>query len=423
MFKLDGLGNIRKVRWTSLRPGVVILSGGTINDYPIPELTGFPVLTDSLISELSSRYQFLAGREVVVAEAVYNYSPFEFAAELRQSEQKRNSFNRLRQDFEATKKMVLLNMGLDLKTDVPIIGSDHVDREYMVKDTWNSFSYLYGLGDDLEPIPSFFHRMDLSLSLADLVTNRLQEKFNVPDDSQVVLHLVVDFSRSMDSLGKLDLVVQTVNAFYSFYTELLSNTTIKLYTFSDECRPALYPLQAAGVRRGNTAYASFLKKVLHHKEKEKRNKIILFTDGVPTDRSEALKIAELVKKNRIDYTQIIFDIKEEKRTEVVYADGAVVDAVDNVVDELSADMLERVLSDEDLDAKMKRIFNEFTEVAETCGGNQIILKINELLNLVTVECYDRYLGLPSLATRAETVQVEKTRTDKQRVKKWTPPRM
>ncbi len=423
MFKLDGLGNIRKVRWTGLRPGVVILSGVSINDHPIPELTGFPVLTESLISDLSSRYQFLAGREVVVAEAVYNYSPFEFADQLRHSEKQRNSFNRLRRDFEETKKMVLLNMGLDLQTDVPVIGSDHVDREYMVKDTYNSFSYLYGLGEDLDAIPSFFHRMDLSLSLADLVTNRLQEKFNVPDDSEVVLHLVVDFSRSMDSMGKLDLVVQTVNAFYSFYSELLANTTIKLYTFSDECRPARYPLQEAGVRRGNTAYGSFMKKVLHLKEKEKRNKIILFTDGVPTDRSEALKMAELIKKNCLDYTQIIFDIKEERRTEVVYADGMVVDAVDNMVEELSAGMSERVLSDEDLDAKMKGIFDDFTEVAESCGGNQIILKINELLNLVTVECYDRYLGLLSLATRAETVQVEETRTDKPQVKKWSPPRV
>jgi hypothetical protein len=421
VFNLDGLSDIRKVKWKDLRAGSIVLVGAKINDSMIPELTGFPVLTDDLLNELFTTYKFLANREVVVADALYNFSPFEVAKDLRKNEETRNRFNRLRTDNMNHKKMILVDLGLDPNTEIPIIETENVEQEYLIRDNYNSFSYLYGLSQDLTVIPSLFHRLDLELSLGDLLSDRLNSKFNLPDDKEVLLHLVVDFSRSMDSAGKLDLVISALNSFHDHIVGILPHTRINLYVFSDTCQPASYPLNGHEINRGETDYSTFMKKVLHFRDKNVHNKIILFTDGQATDRLETLKMAELIKKNQIDYTQLIFDIKDEQRHEVVFPDGQPGSGVvDNVVSEVDDNMVQVELTDEALDRKMKGIYHEFTEIAEACGGNQVIIRINELIRIVSVECYDRYMGLLTLATRKETEAIRNETYDgtQSRVKKW-----
>jgi hypothetical protein len=421
MFSLDGLSNIRKVKWMNLRPGSIVLSGVKINNFIIPELKDFPVLTDNLLNDLLLKYKFLGSREVVIADALYNYSPMELSRELKNDNKKRNNINYLRQEFTNHKKMILHELNLDDYSNIPIIGTDNIERDYLIKDTYNSFSYMYGLNQNLDIIPSLFHRIDLSMSINDLLTKQIESKFNLPEDKEVLLHMVVDLSKSMDSFGKLDLVISAVNNFYSFITNALSNTKISLYVFSDTCKPVNFPLKGTEIKRSDTNYSSFMKKVLHCKDKEVHNKIILFTDGLPGDKLEALKIADLIKKNNIDYTQIIFDIWEEQRHEIILPEGQLdISVIDNCVSEETEDIVRHELKDDELDQKMKGIYKSFTEIAEHCGGNQIILKINELIKIVSVECYDRYLGLLTLATRKETevINNESFAAVEKNVKKW-----
>jgi hypothetical protein len=421
MFNLDGLSNTRKIKWKYLKAGSIVLVGVKINDLIIPELTNFPVLTDNLLNELFVKYKFLADREVVIADALYNYSPYEVSERLKKSEETRNRINLFRKEYMNQKKMILFDLGVDINLDIPIIETGNIEKEYLIKDNFNSFSYMYGLNQDLDVIPSLFHRIDLAMSINDLLTNRLNSKFNLPEDKEVLFHLVVDLSKSMDSAGKLDLVIYALNSFYNYITGVLLNTKIKLYVFSDTCIPASYPLHGSEINRGDTNYSSFMKKVLHFKDKEVRNKIILFTDGQPMDRLEALKMAELIKKNKIDYTQLIFNIKDEQRHEIVFPDGRADGAViDNVVSEIKESMVQVESTDRALDRKMKGIYKDFTEIAETCGGNQIILKINELIRIVSVEGYDRYLGLLTLATKEQTeaIRNESFEDAEKRVKKW-----
>ncbi len=59
-------------------------------------------------------------------------------------------------------------------------------------------------------------------------------------------------------------------------------------------------------------------------------------------------------------------------------------------------MTERILDDRQLDIKMSEHFKHYTDIAETAGGNQIIVRINELIKIISVECYDRYMGLLTL---------------------------
>ena len=58
--ELQGIENIRAIRWTQLRPGMVIVGGIEINDIVPYEFRDYPVLTPTLLNELHERYQFLA---------------------------------------------------------------------------------------------------------------------------------------------------------------------------------------------------------------------------------------------------------------------------------------------------------------------------------------------------------------------------
>ena len=90
MFNIDGISGIKKIKWKHLRPGVILLSGASVNGHPIPELVNFPVITEQLLSELFNKYRFLSDREVVIAEPVYNYSPFSLSKMLKEGNEKEN---------------------------------------------------------------------------------------------------------------------------------------------------------------------------------------------------------------------------------------------------------------------------------------------------------------------------------------------
>jgi hypothetical protein len=280
---------------------------------------------------------------------------------------------------------------------------------------------LMDIGDSFNnamEMPSFFNRTELRLTLGDLLTNRLKPKFNIPEDKDVLLHLVVDYSYSMNTYGKFDIVVSALNYFYSYIVEFLLNTKIKLYIFSDICKPVDYPLESREIERKETNYAAFMKKVLHFKDKSVHNKVILFTDGQPSDFSEAMRLANLFKKNKLDYTQLIFKLEDDLRNEVEDPGGSL-KVVDGYVDE-SDDTKIYTLTDEELEQKKNGICNKFTDIARACGGNQIIIKINELVKLVSVECYDKYLGALTLATAKEqdVILNQSFSEAEKNVKKW-----
>jgi uncharacterized protein YegL len=41
------------------------------------------------------------------------------------------------------------------------------------------------------------------------------------------------------------------------------------------------------------------------------NKLILYTDGEPTDKTDAIMTGNKRKDQKIDFTQIIFDVNED----------------------------------------------------------------------------------------------------------------
>ena len=414
---LNGISGLQRVRWEQLKPGMIYVGGLLINDLPPPELRVFPVLTHELLNELTCRYRLQPNREVLIANAVPGYGLKNVSDEIKEANEALGKINRFRAEYFNERQNVFRKFNVEADQDSALLEAfEFTEQEYLVRDLYNSFTVPYKRMPEDVVIPSFFNRAELRMTLGDLLSGRLNSKYNLPADKEVLLHLVVDYSFSMDSHSKHDIVVSALNYFYSHIIEFLLNTKMRLYVFSDECRVVEYPLSGSEIKRGETNYSAFIKKVLHHKDTAVHNKVILFTDGQPSDQSDALRLAALLKKNRIDYTQIIFNLAEEMRMEVDGADPD--DVVDGHV--IAHDGLEHIeLTDEELEAKKKRIFVEFTELARVAGGNQILLKIDELSRLISVECYDRYLGLLTLATRKEISIAENQRevTD-QRIRKW-----
>ncbi len=418
MFDMKGINNIKKIKWQELKPGMIVIGGVQINDAVPEELRDFPVLTESLLNDLILKYRFLTNRDIIVAGAITGFSPKEISNHINLSFEKVQKINNFRETFFTDKTKLLSELKLDINPDIPIIGTEHIEKDYLIKDTYNSFNLDFKEIPEGMEMPSFFNRTELRLTLGDLLTNRLKPKFNIPEDKDVLLHLVVDYSYSLNTYGKFDIVVSALNYFYSYIVEFLLNTKIKLYVFSDICKPVDYPLEGREIERKETNYASFMKKVLHFKDKSVHNKVILFTDGQPSDFSEAMRLANLFKKNKLDYTQLIFKLEDDLRNEVEDPGGSL-KVVDGYVDE-SDDTKIYTLTDEELEQKKNGICNKFTDIARACGGNQIIIKINELVKLVSVECYDKYLGALTLATAKEqdVILNQSFSEAEKNVKKW-----
>jgi hypothetical protein len=57
-------------------------------------------------------------------------------------------------NHEKEKKLLLFESGLSEFIDVPVIQTTAIDQNYLIRDTYNSFSYLYGLNNKLDIVIS-----------------------------------------------------------------------------------------------------------------------------------------------------------------------------------------------------------------------------------------------------------------------------
>ncbi|TGL59389.1 VWA domain-containing protein [Leptospira ognonensis] len=391
MLEIPGLNGIKKILWKNISSGMVIIGGLKINNgFPI-ELLNYPTLTPILIETLTHKYKLLPNREIIVAEAIPGASVSKMAGAIRMAERKISSVNKFRNHFASEKNRIIAEHDLVLNISQPILLSRGVNQDFLIKDTFNSFqSKLISTG-----IPSIFNRLEEAISLADVFSGRLKEKINLPEDKEVLLHLVIDYSYSMNSAGKLDRILATVHNFYRDLTEFILNLKVLVYVFSDTCAQVKYPLSGREIERRETNYASFMKKVLHHNQKDVHNKVILFTDGEPSDLEEALLNGNRMKKQNIDYTQIVFSIGEEKR-HIIQGDASRYKSIDGYLPEgIKAET--RYLNDLEWKEAKDKSYGNFMKVAEACGGNLIILDIYDFLNLVSIEVYDRYMGQLTLS--------------------------
>ena len=391
---LQGIENIRSIRWTQLRPGMLVIGGIEINDIVPYEFRGYPVLTPSLLNELDEKFKFLAGRSILVADT-QSGKAIELSKKLQIFDQQARTLEDFRQDHFKECKNFADTLGIN--SGIGILNTKIIDASYLVKNRLNSFSVPYGQGIDELELPSFFREAELKIKVGDLLTGRLSGALALPADGPVTLHLVVDFSFSMKQHLKLEIAASAANYLTDKLPKMLSNIKVILYAFSDTCRRTDPPFTGREVSKKDTHYASFMRQVLKHRESGRHNKVILMTDGMPSDYPEAMRMGCLMKEAEIDYTQILFSMSERFEEIIGQTPGIIVK--DSIVDPdtISGNANIRQYSDSEVKEAHERIGQTFTSIADACNGNQVIMRFDTALRVVVVESFDRYMGLLSLA--------------------------
>ena len=382
MFSLDGFPELKAVYWKDIKPGMVFAGGVKINDIEPAELRDYPILSSSLLETIKSRYQFLEKKAVLVfAPQKNSLSARELSDSLRASEKKIILLNQFRGETLSQKK----DLGLYSES---VFNSKATDPSTLILDKMNSGIAPMKSGTLR---PSLLSDLDTAFTIADLLTGRLSHKFILPRDVPFQLHLVVDFSYSMKASGKESFVQPALGLFFNYLSKLLPNADFRLYGFSDICLPLNFPLSGSEVPRKETNYDSFVKKVLHFRDKGLTNCVLLFTDGLPDNYAEAENYLARFRKLQIDFTQIVFCLEGDQRN-FVYYDGK--GSLDGYLTDTPGDL--KSFSESEYRDHINSVKNKFTALAQAAGGNQIILNIDQALGIVAVETFDRWLGLLSM---------------------------
>lgn len=353
MLNIEGIKSIKKIKWNEIQPGMILLGGLRINNQVPDEFKGFPVLNPLLLEDLANKFRLQYNREVIIAECASGFSPLLLSRQLRKIDGTLKKVNFFRNAFFSEKQR--LTGPEKMEPNLPLMESGFVSKRDSIENQGNSFTLPELLHANKRLIPTFLSDAPKPITLGQILAGQ-KEGPKLPDDKHVLLHVVICYSFSINLHEKLNTLLTALSHFTRSINEFLGNTSIKYYVFSNECRPVNFPLNGKEMKKEDAAYSTFIKKVLHHKNRDIRNKVILFTDTPPVDREEAIHFARLFKKNKIDYTQILLNPEEH-------------------------------------------LYPVFTDFAHSCGGNQIILKDNKIAGLAALECYDRYLGLLTLAAQ------------------------
>ena len=401
----------RRVPWEELQPGMIVLGGVSINGALPFELIRHPVLTHSLIAELHHKYRFLQGKAVLVtsdsgpqgtmsdfiAEEQRRFGAFQYIRSEYYQEKTalmRNLLENSMEDSSLLNDRILEALAAKSLVETPVVAADT-----LILDSFSSFQVPFDSLPEDYLLPSLFGRPDLQLTIEELLNGRLFESLKLPADEKITLHLMVDYSFSMERNGKLKVAMDTANYLYKKLPQILPGTEVRLYAFSSATTRVTFPLTGREIDREDTYFARFMKAVLRESDRgpfdhADRHAVMVFTDGEPTDVTEALRAAERLKTRGIDYTHIVFDFNDQiseialERKDGVRVTDGYVDASD-----LPDSQAVRELTPAELEERRRSMYEVFTALATAAGGNQIVLKVYEFLKLLSVEVYDRYLGM------------------------------
>jgi|GEM_PF-3433554 len=400
--RIPDLRRIRRVPWSTVPDFAVVLAGADINGAPAPELLGFPPMNRALRDGLLSRYRFLPNHSVLIAEPASPVRAAALSSNLRTLHRQITSLREVLGDFSRERERLTGLLDGTAAADEPFWQSSRVTRPTrLIKDQYASFTV--SLRPDAA-VPSFLYgNVSQRITIAELLLHEMKQDRFIPSDVPVVLHIVLDVSFSMKTRGKLDYALGAVNQLGTTLPRMLGNTRVQAYVYSDTARRIDLPAERVSIPMSGTRQANVMRMVLKNQVPGFRNKILVVTDGEPEDSAEALSAADQLRRHNVDYTQVLLhhddDLRHVLKDEFAYlgsTDGMVDDERTARLEENGADF-SRARTDEEFATAVEERFRAFTRIAENAGGNQIVLTMVPALAVVSLEVYDRYLGLLTLA--------------------------
>jgi hypothetical protein len=407
MLHTDGIKSIRRVPWHALPTGAIVLAGVEIDGQVIPELYGYPTIDDRLARQLARKYQFLSKRSVVVVEPTGQIAAVTLSRNIRRMSEQVGALRTTMGNLQAERQAILENFlppserrRIEEHPEELLSHPRITETSRLIKDTYNSFTVSQARGTQ---VPSFLRGGAATGSgpgLVEVLMHEMKKEKYLPQDKPVQLHLALDVSFSMAECDctKLRNGVAAFNRLSHTFGALLRNTEIYAYVFSDETKQIEPDFGQWKLTPGETNMATLFKRVLHFRDGQRYNKLIVITDGEPSDYHETLELAGLLRKNRVDFTQILLHNSDDFRKEV-RPEFAHLTAIDRLVrDPEDGTEIGRELTDAEKQNRIATRFERFTRIAEAAGGNQIVLTAYDALGLLTMDVYDRYIGLLTLVS-------------------------
>jgi hypothetical protein len=337
MLDIPGFKNIKKILWKEIAPGMVVIGGVQVNNALPFELQNFPNLTAGMIFELTNKYHFRPTKEILVAEVERGYSSNKMGLGFKTIETKIRKLNLFREKYLELKNQT----GAGIDTD--FFESDFfLEKENQILDEYNSIS-----SEKKNPSISLFNSIQEKITLLDILTKSYKKKFKFPSELDFTLHILINYSNKTDIKTKLKYIEPFLELVYHNLQSILSGLKINLYAFSDICNLVKFPLGGREIERKSSKYNPMIKKLLHHRNLDLPNFVIVFSDSLPEDIEEAITNAVKLKKLKVDYMQILLS-ENYTRT------------------------------DSDLNLAI--------------GGSQIILKEAKFFSLAALHSLDRYLS-------------------------------
>ncbi|NBF40336.1 MAG: hypothetical protein GVY14_07960 [Spirochaetes bacterium] len=410
----SGVEQVRTVTWGGLPLGSVILDGPTVGGVLPEELARFPIIDRRLRAHLQNRYHFRQDRLITVATATDPESAERFAREV-------GSLDRRLRNAEPLAREVMQDyerFGVEGAAGPAFAQPALTESSRLVRDQYNSFVVNRAR---TEPAPSLLagfwgaaagavdgsgragpafaaHGPSADISLGNVVSNLLEGRLLFPADTPVTLHLALDVSYSMKTRGRIEHGITAANRIAKRIPAAMPNTRVRGYHFSDTVRHIALPRGRGAVEAQGTKQAQLFRAVLKRQEAGRHNCLVLITDGEPEDYAETLRTAEKLHDAGLDYAQVLLHTDSDLEHEVTSVVGEFRVRDNMIAEEVPDERINR-LTEEQVKQNVETRFERFTHIAEAAGGNQVVLTEFSALGLITVELYDRYAGLLSLAER------------------------
>lgn len=296
MLEPAGFQEIKKILWKDIEPGMIILSGLTINNTIPHELRNYPALTVGQIYELTQKYHLRKEKEIVVAICKKGESPQKMSLGFARLESKLKAFLEFRNKI-LQKRKELYQTSLVAELQKKAIDNPHfVNQNYKFLNFFNSLEYKRRLTNKK---PSLFYHLSENISIGEILSKSYKKKFFLPNEFSCSYFFGFSYDKNFKQEN-----LQYVSEGYELLNTLLSNVLEKSKIlplgFSEEVQEIKYPFSGREVDNGKIFFTYFLKRVMHKKNKDTRNFAILSSFENPNDFDELWKLGEKFAKSQVD---------------------------------------------------------------------------------------------------------------------------
>ncbi|MDX1959827.1 MAG: hypothetical protein SFU98_14745 [Leptospiraceae bacterium] len=344
MLEIPGFQSLKKILWKDISSGMILVGGVSVNNGLPIEVANYPVLSMSLVSDLTRKYHFKPTKEVVVAIVKKGESPAKMSLGFTSIQKRIQVFNRMKKIYDEQRKLFYSKIGIEF----PLPSFYHpevVAKEFLEHSHCNSFERrIFG-----SKLPSLFRYSPSVISFGDIIANK-NKNWNLPKEKDISLIVGISYTENPNWKEEIQKINQLLKILNEDFKDIFLNLRIQFYVFSETIEKAHYPLTGREIPRTKPDFNQFVNKVLNQKNKEIVNKAILITNDSPTNLDDVILSTYKLKKQGIDFS--------------IYSP----------------------------EPKNLTTQESLKKIANAGSGNLFILKQIQFLELVFIEIIDHYLG-------------------------------